>query len=187
MFQLTWGEVTDLTNSIYNGCIFTTTEVPIAIKAKAVQLYHQANRAQEEILRLKEEMSCCVQHYIAKYRSICDQIEVFKHNDQSDSLHTAPCISLLKLSTRRCNLELNSLTCFWQYTSIPELQSILQEIELERFHLNGESHSFEDTSDINCDVYLRVPESMQCSSDEYSENEDEAAGIHSTSTICTSM
>ena len=122
MSQLTWEEVTDLSNSIYNGCIFTTTEVPIAIKAKAVQLYHQVNRAQEEILRLKEEMSCCVQHYITKYQLLCDRIEVLEHSEQNDNLHTVACISLLKLSTSKCYLELNSLTCFLQYTSLPELE-----------------------------------------------------------------
>ena len=188
MSQLTWEEVTDLTNSIYSGCIFSTTEVPIAIKARAVQLYHQTNRAQEEILRLKEEMSCCVQHYIAKYQLLCDRIEVLEHSEQSDSLHTAACISLLKVNTRKCYLELNSLTCFLQYTSIPELQSMLEEIELDRFYLNCErtSHSFEDTNDINCDVYLRVPDSIQCSSDEYSENEDEAVhtGIYIYIYVC---
>ena len=34
----------------------------------------------EEILRLKEEMSCCVQHYVGE------------HSEQSDGLHTAACV-----------------------------------------------------------------------------------------------
>ena len=171
MSQLTWEEVTDLTNSIYNGCIFTTTEVPISLKAKAVQLYHQTNKAQEEILRLKEEMNCCAQHYITKYQLLCDRIKALEHSEQNDNLHTAACISLLKFSTRKCYSELNSLTCFLQYTSLPELEKILQEIELKNC-LDSESHSLEDTNDY--DVYLRVPESIQCSSDECSEDEDEA-------------
>ena len=88
------------------------------------------------------------------------------------SLHTAACISLLKLSTRKCDLELNSLTCFPHYTSSKYIaRNQIREMSCE-------SHSFENTNDIDCDVYLHVPDSIQCSSDEYSENEDEAAGIY---------
>lgn len=55
--QLTWEEATDLSNELYKGIIFASTEIPSSIKLQAVQQHHRVARAKEEISRLKEEMN----------------------------------------------------------------------------------------------------------------------------------
>lgn len=78
-------------------------------------------RAEEEIVRIKNEMLNCVHHYIDAHKCLVRQAEFYKHSGD-DQIGK---ISLLRKASVKCLNQLKSLQCFAKYTDINELQTFL--------------------------------------------------------------
>ena len=84
-------------------------------------------RAEEEITRLKEEMSNCMQHFIGIYDYLTRRIVSLSQNleDVSNIGH----ICLLKQSLRKYRIILTSLLQLKKYISIAQLESFLRSLD----------------------------------------------------------
>ena len=117
---ISWAEAVDLTSSFYNdGLYFDNSTVPIVVKSQAVQLHHRISRCEEEIARLKTDMSNCVDHYVDMYEYLTRCIERLQHSEDLSR------ICLLKRDKTKCINQLMLFECFKQYTELPCLESIL--------------------------------------------------------------
>lgn len=157
--QLTWEEATDLSNELYRGSVFASNEIPPSVKLQAVQQNHRIARAQEEIVRLKEEMDSCARHFIEKYQTISDRIKELDSNSNSD-LFTKGSLCLLKRCRKICSFELKLLQCFLKYVTLPQLENKLQCIEAEDVLM--------DLEETNCDDADTGDVSVRCSEPSHS-------------------
>ena len=124
---LTWEQVTDLSQQIHDGCMFSESSVPSIIKSQAVRLYASKLRAEEEISRLKEEMSNCMEYFIGIYSHLTEKIVSLKQNlrDTSDTGH----ICLLKQSLGKYRIIFASLLQFNKYIDISLLENFLLSLD----------------------------------------------------------
>lgn len=176
--QLTWEEATDLSNEIYRGSIFPSTEIPSSIKLQAVQQHHRVARAKEEISKLKEEMNSVTEHYILKYQSISERIEEL-NSSFAGHLFTQGSLCLLNKYLKVTSLKLKSLQCFLEYIPLPELVSKLQSIETEEVILMN----FEDL-----DVSVRCSQVPHLEDDDEQDDDDDSVlsldNSSLTGTVC---
>lgn len=124
---LTWEQVTDLSQQIHDGCLFSESSVPSIVKSQAIRLHNNMLRAEEEISRLKEEMSNCVQHFIGIYNNLAGKIVLLmqNHEDTSDMGR----ICLLKQSLRKYRIIFASLLQFNVYIDISLLENFLGSLD----------------------------------------------------------
>lgn len=170
--QLTWEEATDLSNELYKGIIFASTEIPSSIKLQAVQQHQRVVRAKEEISWLKEEMNSVTEHYILKHQTISERIEEL-NSGFTGHLFTQGSLCLLKKYLKVTSLKLKSLQCFLEYVSLPELVSTLQCMEAEEVVLMN----FEDL-----DVSVRCSEVSHLEdSDEEDDDDDDDDSLDNSS------
>ena len=143
---LTWEQVTDLSQQIHSGCLFSESSIPSVIKSQAIRLYNNMLRAEEEINRLKEEMSNCMQYFINIYNHLTSKIISLKqnHEDVSDIGR----ICLLKQSLRKYRIVLTTLLQFNKYTDISPLENFLFSLDdnLETPILNSSEENDETVS-----------------------------------------
>jgi len=161
--QLTWEEATDLSNELYKGIIFASTEIPSSIKLQAVQQHQRVARAKEEISRLKEEMNSVTEHYILRHQTISERIEEL-NSSLTGHLFTQGSLCLLKKYLKVTSLKLKSLQCFLEYVPLPELVSTLQHMEAEEVVLIN----FEDL-----DVSVRYSEVSHLEDNDEEDDEDD--------------
>ena len=123
---LTWEQVTNLSQQIHDGCLFSETAIPSIIKSQAIRLYNNMLRA-EEITRLKEKMSNCIQHFIGIYNYLTQTITSLNqnHEDVSDIGR----ICLLKQSLRKYRIILTLLLQLNKYTDIAQLENFLLSLD----------------------------------------------------------
>ena len=124
---LTWEQVTDLSQQINDGCIFSKSSVPSIIKSQAVRLYNSKLRAEEEISRLKEEMSNCMEYFTGIYNCLTEKIVSLKQY-HDDTFETGR-ICLLKQSLRKYRIILATLLQFNKYTDISLLENFLLSLD----------------------------------------------------------
>ena len=124
---LTWEQVTDLSQQIHDGCLFSETSIPSIIKSQAIRLYNNMVRAEEEITRLKEEMSNCIQHFIGIYNYLTTRITSLNQNHEDISDIGRIC--LLKQSLRKYRIILTSLLQLNKYINITQLESFLLSLD----------------------------------------------------------
>lgn len=124
--QLTWEQVTDLSQQIHDGCLFTNTSIPSTIKSQAIRLHNIMMRAEEEIGKLKEEMFHCIEHFISVYSCLIGKIEELKNNPNSFSCGH---ICLLKQSLRKYRVILSTLFPFAEHIDISVLNKFLLSLD----------------------------------------------------------
>ena len=124
---LTWEQVTDLSQQIHDECLFSESSIPSIVKSQAIQLYNSMFRAEEEISRLKEEMSNCTQYFIGIYNHLTGKIVLLKQN-QENALDIGR-ISLLKQSLRKYRIIFASLLQFNKYIDISQLKNFLLSLD----------------------------------------------------------
>ena len=167
---LTWVQITDLSQQIHDGCLFSETSIPSVIKTQAIRSYNNMLRAEEEITRLKEEMSNCIQYFIGIYNQLTGEIVSLKQNHEN--IYDIGRVCLLKQSLRKYRIILSSLLQFNKYTDISPLENFLLSLDdnLETPVLNSpveneetvsvllpqslinEFSDCEERSDDNCDM-----------------------------------
>ena len=125
--SLTWEQVTDLSQQIHDGCLFSETSIPSTIKSQATRLYNNMLRAEEEITRLKEEMSNCMQHFISIYDYLTRAIVSLNQN--LEEVSNIGRICLLKQSLRKYRIVLTSLLQLNKYINITPLESFLLSLD----------------------------------------------------------
>ena len=81
-------------------------------------------RAEEEISRLKEEMSNSINYFIGIYSKLTENIALLKQNHK-DTCNIG-CICLLKQSLRKYRIILSSLLQLNKYIDISQLECFLQ-------------------------------------------------------------
>lgn len=115
--HLSWEEAVNLSSQIYVDCLYSESTIPNSVKYQAVQFFQQMLRAEEEIVRIKNEMLNCVHHYIGAHECLVRQAEFYKHSgdDQMGK------ICLLRKASVKCLDQLKSLQCFAKYIDINEL------------------------------------------------------------------
>lgn len=161
--QLTWEEATDLSNELYKGIIFASTEIPSSIKLQAVQQHQRVARAKEEINRLKEEMNSVTEHYILRHQTISERIKEL-NSSLTSHLFTQGLLCLLKKYLKVTSLKLKSLQCFLEYVPLPELVSTLQHMEAKEVVLMD----FEDL-----DVSVRCSEVSHLEDNDEEDDDDD--------------
>ena len=72
--HLSWEEAVNLSSQIYVDCLYSESIIPNSVKYQALQFFKQILRAEEEIVRIKDEMLNCVHHYIGAYECLVTQI-----------------------------------------------------------------------------------------------------------------
>ena len=90
--KLTWEKATDLTatcTTIYHS----QTEIPASIKREACQSVLLMERAKEEVVMVKEEMTNTVMHYIKKHEELSSTIDSI--TPSVASLHTRGVLTVL--------------------------------------------------------------------------------------------
>ena len=85
---LTCKQVTDLSQQIHDGCLFSNACIPSTIKSQAIQLLNAILRAEEEISRLNEEMLNCIEHFVRVYEYLIGKIDQLKTSNPDSN----PCI-----------------------------------------------------------------------------------------------
>ena len=123
--HLSWEEAVNLSNQIYTDCLYSDSTIPNLVKCQAVQFYQEKCRAEEEIVRIKEEMLNCVHHYIGIHECLSNQIEFHKQLEDEMQLYNLGKICLLRKASIKCSNKLKSLQCFMKHTDIIELQRFL--------------------------------------------------------------
>lgn len=123
--HLSWVEAVNLSSEIYTDCFYSDSAIPNSIKYQAVQFYQQMSRAEEEVVRIKDEMLNCVHHFIGIYECLIRQTEFYKHSEDETQLCKLGKICLLKRANIKCFNQLKSLQCFMKYTEMNELQTFL--------------------------------------------------------------
>lgn len=117
---ISWAEAVDLSSSFYHdGLYCDNSTVPIVVKSQAVQLHHRISRCEEEITRLKTDMSNCVDHYVDLYEYLTRCTERLQCSEEPSR------ICLLKREKTKCISQLKSFESFKQYTELPRLETIL--------------------------------------------------------------
>ena len=124
---LTWVQITDLSQQIHDGCLFSETSIPSVIKTQAIRSYNNMLRAEEEITRLKEEMSNCIQYFIGIYNQLTGEIVSLKQNHEN--IYDIGRVCLLKQSLRKYRIILSSLLQFNKYTDISPLENFLLSLD----------------------------------------------------------
>lgn len=90
-------------------------------KNQAVQFYQPISRAEEEIIRIKDEVLNCVHHYIGIYVwMLIRQTELYKQSEDEIQLCKLGKTCLLKNVSIKCFNQLNSLQCFMEYAETNE-------------------------------------------------------------------
>ena len=85
-------------SQIYVDCLYSESTIPNSIKYQAVQFYQRLLRAEEEIVRIRNEMLNCVHHYIGAHECLVRQVECYKRSED-DQLGK---ICLLKIPSAKC-------------------------------------------------------------------------------------
>jgi len=104
------------------------------VKCQAVRLHHQISRSEEEIARIKTEMSNCVNHYINVHDCLLKHTEVYKQSEDPLQLCDLGKLCLLKKVRKKCMYQLQSLQCFLKYTELEQLQSLLTSLSSQLEH-----------------------------------------------------
>lgn len=143
--QLTWNDAISLSSHIYRDCLYSdhNSPVPAVVKFQAVQMHHQIARSEEEVARIKSEMSNCVNHYISVRECLIEHIEAFKQSENSLQSCNLGKVCLLRRAMKKCLYQLQSLQCFLNYTELEQLQSVLTplsgQLEYEVQYVQGQN------------------------------------------------
>ena len=73
--KLTWEAVTDLASHSTSAVYSSHPAVPVSVKKEACQALLMMERAQEEIVTVREEMNNTVQHYILEHQDLSQAIQ----------------------------------------------------------------------------------------------------------------
>ncbi len=123
--HLSWPEAVNLSSQIYADCLYSESTVPNSMKYQAVQFYQQISRAQEEVVRIKDEMLNCIHYYIGIYEHLIRKAKFYKHSEDEIHLHKLGKICFLKKASIKCLDQLKSLQCFAKYIDTNELDAFL--------------------------------------------------------------
>ena len=163
--------------------MYSHSNIPPSVKSQSVPLYHQAARAEEEITRLKEEMNCCVEHYISKYECLKDGIFLLENSERKRDSFSEGSLYLLKKALRKCKCQLQTLKCFTKYTELPQLEYVLcsfsgkNSTEVPYLSSNlGDEVDDPDTTSLRCPEDTPL-ESKHLTDDEFTDNEPDEKEI----------
>ena len=120
--HISWAEAIDFSSSLYSdGLYCDDATIPAIVKSQAVQLHHRICRCEEEVTRLKSEMTNCVEHYLNVYKCLLKCAGNFQDSEDRFSLGR---MCLLRKAKAKCVRQLKSFECFLKYTELPGLENM---------------------------------------------------------------
>lgn len=168
--HMTWETATDL-STWHNarGIYQTHPTIPTAIKKEACQAAITMERAREEVVMLKEEMSNTVLHYIQEHKHLSSAIESF--NTPPDSvLNQFDKGTLALLHKARCKTE-NHLS---KLSSSFDIEDALCQ-QVPRVCYQSMNELTDDNDDFETELSIRetATECQEEDDDDYEEDEEE--------------
>ena len=132
-------QVTDLSQQIHDGCLFSNACIPSTIKSQAIRLLNTILRAEEEISRLNEEMLNCIEHFVRVYEYLIGKIDQLKTSNPDSNPCICGHVCLLKQSLKKYRVILSTLLPFAEHIDISLLENFL-------LHLDDDLEQVRDAS-----------------------------------------